>query len=74
MFANKEKNIKILKEGQKFLSKNFVQSFLEKPIPFRYPCKLALKVDNTYEFYVLKILGAIKKICKNNIYEYPKKE
>lgn len=74
-FTNDEKEIPNFKKEENFFKKAKIKYTKEENIPIKYPCKYAIKVEDTYVFHPLKYILELKKICLNNnikIYENTK--
>ena len=74
-FTNNEKEISNFKKEEQFFKRAKIKYSSEKNLPNNFPCKYAIKVDDTYVFHPVKYILKLKNICIENkikIYENTK--
>ncbi len=75
VFTDNSNNINKINKLKTFLNKAYNDCKVVPHLPIKYPCKYALRVDNTATFHPVKYVLALKDICQKsgiNIYENTK--
>ncbi len=68
LFTTSSLNIPKVKREKEFLEKEVTVKELDK-LPINFPCKYAIRVDNTATFNSVKYVRELSKTLKNEIYE-----
>ncbi len=66
VFTNQDSNVHKLKELKTFLTNSYNDCKITPHLPIKYPCKYAVKVDDTGVFHPIKYLLELKNICKKS--------
>lgn len=66
VFTDQNSNITKIQELNKFLTKNNNNNKICTSLPIKYPCKYAVKVNDTAVFHPVKYVLALKEICINS--------
>ena len=72
VFTNQDSTISKIKDLADLLDKCNINYKICQHLPIKYPCKYAVKVDDTAVFHPVKYVLALKEICQNSgihIYE-----
>ena len=75
VFTHQDKNIHHLKKLRSFLTDAYNNCKTTTNLPIKYPCKYAIKVDDTAVFHPVKYVLELKDICKKegiHLYEKTK--
>lgn len=70
LFTEQEEKIKELEKEQIFYKENHISYTITDKLPIHFPCKYALKIEDSYVFNPLKYSQALKKIVHNKITIY----
>ena len=70
LFTEQEEKIKDLEKEAIFYKENHIQYTITDKLPVDFPCKYALKIEDSYIFNPLKYCLALKKIIQDKITIY----